>query len=305
MQITCQYCSQHYNINPKSIPPGVTSTKCKACGHMISLKPEAATPAKPNPAKRDQQSTGTKEIICLYCGKKYSINAAKIPSGVTTTKCKACGRNLSLTPAAGLDFAFKDEISKKVSPQKSPETPKNQQTPQVPIIQNIESASSPGWRKPWTLAAAALLVVVCIGVYYGGSKLSQLAKETIRADNVIKKEPETPMAKRESTPIARSEPFLAAKVNVPLLLAAIDQNVPEDKKNLKYKMTTSIAAHFSAGDFSREREGQKPGKEVEISRKLLPIFRTFSRWRLSHQKRSHSRRQAEQFSDRKLPGSIC
>ena len=244
MQINCQYCSQHYNINSKSIPPGVTSTKCKACGHVISLKPEAAAPAKPDPAKTDRQNTGTKEIICLYCGKKYSINAAKIPPGVTTTKCKACGRNLSLTPAAGLDFAFKDEISKKVSQQKSPETPKNQQTPQVPIIQDIESASSPGWRKPWALAAAALLVVVCIAVYYGGSKLSQLAKETIRADNVIKKEPETPVERRERTPVARSEPFLAAKVNVPLLLAAIDQNVPEEKKNLKYKMTTSILRSF-------------------------------------------------------------
>jgi hypothetical protein len=246
MQITCQYCSQHYNINPKAIPEGVSSTKCKACGHVISLKPDAAAPAKPNLAKKDQQSTGTKEIICLYCGKKYSINAAKIPPGVTTTKCKACGRNLSLTPAAGLDFAFKDEISKKVSPQKFPETPINQQSPQVPIIQNIESASSPGWRKPWALAAAALFVVVCIGVYYGASKLSHLAKETIRADTVFKKEPETPVTvkRRESAPIARSEPFLAAKVNVPLLLAAIDQNVPEDKKNLKYKMTTSILRSF-------------------------------------------------------------
>jgi hypothetical protein len=253
MQITCQYCSRQYRINPKSIPQGVASTKCKACGHAISLKPKAAAPTTPDTATV-RQTAGTKKITCLYCGKKYSINAAKIPPGVTTTKCKACGRNMSLTPAAGLDFAFKDEISKKVKPLKSPEAPKDQQTPQVPVIQNIEPSKSPMWRRPWALAAAAVLVVICIGVFYSGSKLSQLAKETIRADNIFKKErealgngPEPSGKRRKSLTVARrepSEPFLAAKINVPLLLEAIDQNLPEDKKNLKYKMTTGIFRSF-------------------------------------------------------------
>ena len=248
MQITCQYCSQKYQINPKSIPQGVASTRCKSCGHAISLKLEAAATAKPEAAKKVQQTTGTKKITCLYCGKKYSINAAKIPPGVTTTKCKACGRNLSLTPAAGLDFAFKEEISKKVKQLKTAETPKDQQAPQVPIIQNLESAKSPMWRRPWALAAAAVLVAIFIGFYYSGSKFSEFARETIRAGNIFKKErqtaanPETPIKRGESAPVAgpRTEPFLAAKVNVPLLLEAIDQNLPEDKKNLKYKMTTGV-----------------------------------------------------------------
>ena len=248
MQITCQYCSQKYQINPKSIPQGVASTRCKSCGHAISLKLEAAATAKPEAAKKVQQTTGTKKITCLYCGKKYSINAAKIPPGVTTTKCKACGRNLSLTPAAGLDFAFKEEISKKVKQLKTAETPKDQQAPQVPIIQNLESAKSPMWRRPWALAAAAVLVAIFIGFYYSGSKFSEFARETIRAGNIFKKEQqttvnrETPIKRGESAPVAgpRTEPFLAAKVNVPLLLEAIDQNLPEDKKNLKYKMTTGV-----------------------------------------------------------------
>ena len=252
MQITCQYCSQKYQINPKSIPQGVASTKCKSCGHAIALKLEAAATAKPEPAKKAQQTTGTKKITCLYCGKKYSINAAKIPPGVTTTKCKACGRNLSLTPSAGLDFAFKDEISKKVKLLKTPEAPKNQQTSQVPIIQNFESPKSPMWRRPWALAAAAVLVVIFIGFYYSGSKFSEFARKTIRADNIFKKEQQTPVngetsiKRGESAPVAslRIEPFLVAKVNVPLLLEAIDQNVSEDKKNLKYKMTTSIIRSF-------------------------------------------------------------
>jgi hypothetical protein len=252
MQITCQYCSKQYQINPKSIPPGVASTKCKACSHAISLKTEAAAPAKADPAKTVQQTAGTIKTTCLYCGKKYSINAAKIPPGVTTTKCKACGRNLSLTPAAGLDFAFKDEISKKAKPQKAPEATKEHQSPQVQIIQNIDSPKLPVWRKPWALAAAAVLLVLFIGVFYSGSKLSQLAKETIRADNIFKKEGatiskaerEASAKKRASLPTARTEPFLAAKINVPLLLEAIDRNTPEDKKNIKYKMTTSIFRSF-------------------------------------------------------------
>lgn len=240
MQITCQYCSRQYQINPKAIPEGVTSTKCKACGHTISLKPKAAAPAKPA-----QQNNGTKEITCLFCGKKYSINTAKIPPGVTSTKCKACGRNMSLNPVAGLTFAFKDEISKKVTPSKSPKAEKDPPTRQVPIIQNIERTTPPVWRKPWALAAAAAVVVVlCVGVYFSGSMLTELAREKFRAENIFKKERETPVERRESVPIALPEPFLAVKVNVPLVLAAIDQNLAEDKKGIKYKMARGILKSF-------------------------------------------------------------
>ena len=248
MQIICQYCSKQYEINPKSIPPGVASTKCKSCGHAISLKPKTDAPAKPDPAKTVQPTTGTREITCLYCGKKYSINAAKIPAGVTTTKCKACGRNLSLTPAAGLDFAFKDEISKKVKPQKSTIKSKVQPVPQVPILQNVESSKSPVWRKPWALAAAAVLMVLCIGILYSGSKLSEVAKETIRAGNIFKKEKEPPVKRQESAAFARREfhrePFMALKINVPLLMEAVDRNLPEDKKDIKYKMAAGIFRSF-------------------------------------------------------------
>ena len=245
MQITCQYCSKKYNINPKSIPAGVTSMKCKACSHTISLKPKsAAPPPKPVPAKTAGQNTDTREITCLYCGKKYNIKASKIPPGVTTTECKACGRNLSLKPAAGLTSAFKDEISKKVTPLKSPKAQKDQQFPQVQILQNIEPTIPPVWRKPWALAAAAAVVVLCIGVYYTGSKITQLAKVKLSAENVIKKEQPAPVQRRQNGAIAGPEPVLAAKFDVPLLLEAIDQNIPEDKKNFKYKMITGIFKSF-------------------------------------------------------------
>ena len=248
IQISCQYCSQKYQINPKAIPEGMNSTQCKACGHTISLKPKAAATTKPEPAKTVRQITGTKEVTCLYCSKKYSIDAAKIPPGVTTAKCKACGRNLSLNPAAGLNFAFKDEISKRQKPQKSPEKPKVQPVEQVPIIQDIESYKSPVWRRPWALAAAAIAVVLCIGVLYSGSKLSGLAKETIRTGNIFKKEQQTTVERRETVAVASREasrkPFMALKVNVPLLMEAVDRNLPEDKKDIKYKMIAGIFKSF-------------------------------------------------------------
>jgi hypothetical protein len=240
-QITCQYCSKKYNINPKSIPAGVTSMTCKGCSHVLSLKSESAAPApQPVPAKTVGQNTDTRQIACLYCGKKYSIKASKIPSGVTTTKCKACGRNLSLQPVAGLTSPFKDEIFKRVTPLKSVKTPQDQQVPQVRIFPNIEPSAPPLWRKPWALAVAAAVVILCAAVYYTGSKLTQLAKVKLSADTVIKKDRQIPAQKGQSEATAVPQPLLAAKVDVPLLLEAIDQNIPEDKKNFKYKMTAGI-----------------------------------------------------------------
>jgi hypothetical protein len=83
-----------------------------------------------------------------------------------------------------------------------------------------------------------------VGVFYSGSKLSQLAKETIRADNIFKKDRETDSRKEREAPVARIEPFLAARINVPLLMEAIDRNMPEEKKNIKYTMITGIFQSF-------------------------------------------------------------
>ncbi|MCK5485901.1 MAG: zinc-ribbon domain-containing protein, partial [Desulfobacterales bacterium] len=87
MQITCSKCKKVYNVDQSKIPSGVTSTKCKACGNSISLRPGAPKPA-------------VMQITCLYCSKKYSINPKALPAGVTSTKCKACGHTISLKPRA-------------------------------------------------------------------------------------------------------------------------------------------------------------------------------------------------------------
>jgi hypothetical protein len=53
----------------------------------------------------------------------------------------------------------------------------------------------------------------------------------------------------EATEPAKSlaEPFLALKLNVPLLMEAIEQSLPEDKKDIKYQMTTGIFKSFGFG----------------------------------------------------------
>jgi len=299
LQVTCQYCSKKYNINPKSIPAGVTSMKCKACSHAFSLKPKSAAPApEPLPAKTTGQNTDTREIACLYCGKKYSIKASAIPPGVTTTKCKACGRNLSLQPVAGLTFSFKDEISKKVTPLKSVRVPKDQQVPQVRIFQNIEPSGSPVWRKPWTIAAAAAVVILCIGVYYTGSKLTQLAKVKLSAETVVEKERQAPVQKRASGAIVGPEPVLAARVDVPLLLEAIDRNIPENKKNFKYKMTAGI---FKSFGLSKVQLYLYPHPEHTF----LPVILAESDNGKSLEKQLESHGNYMQFLDRLSDGSYA
>lgn len=252
MQITCQYCSKKHNINPNSIPDEVTSINCKACNHAIALKPKSDEPApQPAPAKTTEQNTDTRDITCLYCGKKYSINASKIPPGVTTTKCKACGRILSLIPAAGLTSSFKEEISKKATPIKSPNVQLNaqidQQAPQVPIIQNLESSTPPLWQRTWVQAAAAAVVILCIGLYYTGSKVTQMAKVKLGGPGVAEKEWSASGQRRGSGEVAAPEPVLAVQVDVPLMLAAMDQNLSESRKNIKYRMATGIFKSLALG----------------------------------------------------------
>ena len=248
IQITCQYCNQHYNINPKSIPQGVTSTKCKACGHVISLKPKAAAPAKPDPAKTVQQNTATKEITCLFCGKKYSITVAKIPPGVTTTKCKACGRPMSLlAPQNGIE-AIKKEVDKKIIQLHQQKLKKSEASAlDLPPISDVGQPVTPIWQKPWGLAAAAGILIIVLAGYFGATQLSKSSGSRFGIDQIIGKRPAIQKSEPGAGPVAASgtaEPFLALKLNVPLLMAAIEQNLPEEKKDLKYKMTTRIFRSF-------------------------------------------------------------
>jgi transcription elongation factor Elf1 len=255
MQITCQYCSKQYNINPKAVPEGVTSIKCKACGHTISLKSEAAAPVKPDPVKTAPPNTGTKEITCLYCGKKYSINAAKIPPGMTTTKCKACGRPMSLMNGQSGISAYKNEIDKEViqPQQQKAQKPASPVTVNLPPVVDAGQPVNPIRKKPWVLAIAAGILMVVLAGYFAGTHWSKLSGSRSGIDKIIGKKPAIQKTEPGRGPITTTkatkttEPFLALILNVPLLMEAIDRNLPEEKKDIKYKMTTGILESFGFG----------------------------------------------------------
>jgi hypothetical protein len=140
-----------------------------------------------------------------------------------------------------LTSSLKEEISQKktaLKPQNGGE--KVQPVPQVPIIQNIAPSSPPVWRKPKALAAAAAVVVVLMGVYFAGSLLIEVTKGQFSINKILKKEPQAQVKGLEKKALPISEPFLAANVNVPLLLQAMERNIPQEKKTIKYKMTTGI-----------------------------------------------------------------
>ena len=257
-QITCLYCSQTYSINPKAIPAGVTSTKCKACGHAITLEPKTIEPPKPEATKPTRADTGTRVITCVYCSKKYSINAAKIPPEVTTTKCKACGHTISLKTDPAVSPALQTEFEKKVSQlQKQPTVPTGKQDAlEIPPVGDAGRSVNPIWKQPWVLAAAAGIIIVVLASYFVGTHWNQLAGSRFGLDKIIAKKPaihkpseDESELKNEPAParVVPAEPFFAARFNVPLLLEAVDQNLPEEKKDISYKMTTAIFRSIGLG----------------------------------------------------------
>lgn len=254
MQITCRYCSQQFNIKTNAIPRGVTSTRCKSCGHTISLNP-AATAAPPisEPVESSELNSGILKIGCLFCGKKYSINAAKIPAGVTTTKCTACGRPMSLKASQKGALAPKNESDNQLAqmqPQKmhaaQTSTPHDVDTP---VSTDAGQPVSSIWQNRRALAAVAGIILVLLSGYFVATHWSKLSDSRFGLDKIIAKKPV--IQKRKSAAetitaknIAAAEPFFAVKLNVPLLLEAVDQNMAEEKKDIRYKMTTTIIKSF-------------------------------------------------------------
>ncbi|MDX1707809.1 MAG: zinc-ribbon domain-containing protein, partial [Desulfobacterales bacterium] len=249
VQISCQYCSQPFRIKAGAIPQGVTSTRCKACGHAISLKPATAaaspTSKSPNPAASNPQ---TLQIACMYCGKKYSINAAKIPPGVKTAKCKACGRPMSLqVTKAGAAALKNDNAAPQPHPHKAVDTDFDEA--EAPVIADAGQRANPIWlsRRALTVAAGILLVLLAgyfaVSHWYGSGDIPYALKKIIGKKSSLPQKPATaePEAVADMT---AATPFGALKLNVPLLLAAMDQNMAEDKKDLRYKMTTSVIKSF-------------------------------------------------------------
>jgi hypothetical protein len=256
IQVTCQYCSQQFKIKARTIPPGVTSTRCKSCGHKISLKLEttaASSAVKGQTA--GAQKAGILNIGCLYCGKKYSINAAKIPPGVKTTKCRACGRPMSLVVTPPGAATPKNDAGKPLvrpQPDKIQQAPV--QEPYAPVIADAGQRVNPIWQKRRPLLAVAAILLVVLGGYFATTQWSRLSDSGFDLRHISAKktavQKSAPDAGTKAATVSglSAEPFFAARLNVPLLLAAVDQNTAEDKKNLRYKMTTTIIQSLGLTD---------------------------------------------------------
>jgi ribosomal protein S27E len=249
IKITCQYCSQQYNISPKAVREGVTSTKCRACGHTISLKTAATAPLKADPVKTAPQNTATKEITCLYCGKKYNINAAKIPPGMTTTKCKACGRPMSLMDGQSGIAAHKNDIGQDVIAPQQPYKGSTGNPPaaDIPMFPDMGRPATPIFRKSWILAAAAAIIIILFAGNLLKTNWNQVTASRFGLNKIIGKKPAIHKKEPRARSMAAVEPLIAARLNVPLLLEAIDQNLPDEKKDIKYKMTARIFKSFGFG----------------------------------------------------------
>ena len=134
-KIQCLYCNRKYSVDRSKIPADISSVKCKACGHAMSL----------NQANSD--TTAPQEdvcaVTCLYCNKTYSIDRSKIPDNVATTKCTSCGHAISLKPKHSSILAPKKELATTGAYLK----PANIEKLVQPASPVPEQSSTPLWKK--------------------------------------------------------------------------------------------------------------------------------------------------------------
>ena len=250
MRIKCPYCSKKLKIKTRAIPEGATRIRCKSCGHKIALKPNAAQAAPMSkPAQINKTVSGALNIICLYCGKKYNIKADKIPPGVTSTKCKVCGRPMSLkAPQTGAPES-KTSGDSPVTQMPPPEiTAPSLEDADAMVIADAGKPVNPLWKNRRMLAAAAGIILVVLAGFFTVHYWFKTSDSRIRPDKTIAKKAPAQKEKSINKTRATDAPFLAVRLNVPLLLAAVDQNMAEDKKDLRYKMTATIIKSFGLKD---------------------------------------------------------
>ena len=226
-KVTCNYCSRKYSLNLNKIPPDVTTLKCKACGHAISLKPYHTDKKCPDEA--------TNKISCLYCSKTYTIDRSRIPQDVKTTKCRSCGHAISLAPGPLIILP----------PKKAPEsTGANLNSAKIaklspPVTPTPVKPTAPLWRKPWLLAAVLALIVVGVGVIYSGPQFTKFLVGWFGKDQDPSKEIQYQAANLP-------KPFLNLDINVPLTLEALESRIPEEKKDSNYTKAISVINSLDA-----------------------------------------------------------
>ena len=138
-KVQCLYCNRKYSVDRNKIPPHVSTLKCKACGHTMSLKQAGS--------KTDTSPEEAFSVTCLYCSKTYSINRTKIPENVSTTQCTSCGHAISLKPKQSTILAPKKELTSTGAYLNPPKIEKLVQPD--PVSASADQVARPLWRKPW------------------------------------------------------------------------------------------------------------------------------------------------------------
>ncbi|MBW2412500.1 MAG: zinc-ribbon domain-containing protein [Deltaproteobacteria bacterium] len=230
-KIQCLYCNRKYSVDRNKIPANVSTLKCKACGHTMSLKQSGS--------QTDASPEGAFSISCLYCSKTYTIDRTKIPENVSTTKCTSCGHAISLKPKQLTILAPKKEPASTGAYLNPPKIEKLVKPDPAPA--SADQVARPLWKKPWLIAAALALIVIGAGVIYRGSQVTDYIAGWFEKDQ----KPDTSL-KFHATRLPR--PFMKLDVNVPLTLEILDQHIPEEKKDDRY---TDAVSFISALDVSR------------------------------------------------------
>jgi hypothetical protein len=172
----------------------------------------------------------------------------------------------------------------------------------IPTVPDMGQPATPIFRKSWILAAAAGIIIIVLAGSLLKSNLNQVTGSRFGLNKIIGKNPAThkkefqPQSQPRARGITASEPLIAARLNVPLLLEAFDRNFPEEKKDLKYKMTTAI---FKSFGFGKIQLYMYPDPEHT----LLPVILAASQDGKSLEKHLKSQNNYTQFLERQPDGS--
>jgi len=249
LEVVCQYCGQSHTLRPDKIPAAVETIKCQSCArpmplsranitapvHPLIKESPALAPEKPA-AKPEKPPAPRNAIIsfrCSSCGKKYKIDRHKVPPNVLALKCKACG--------------FRVEMPR----EKAVKTPDG---PIPPVAQHAQSSFAkpdrvsqemplPAARprkKKWRYAAAACVLLA-------GILGALIHFNVVRVDELRQYLPGSGEKTAESAQLLDKQPFLVLNLNVPLILAALENRLSPDKKTARVQMMMSLMKSMQLG----------------------------------------------------------
>ncbi|MCP4625211.1 MAG: hypothetical protein GY850_17070 [bacterium] len=217
------------------------------------------------------------KITCPNCQKKYTINEAKLPAGVKTAKCKACGQKMPLGKAPAKPSAKpiqvikitcqycgqkykigQDKIPPRVIAVKCKACGHSIQLPHkaaaaksdVPVVPRAPQDKAPSTEADLRTQASSAPVTpprrrkwlfaaaACVLLVVGLGALVKL--EIIRVDWLNQLIHGRAEKTAETSPFLDKEPFLALNLNAPEIVAALESHLEPDKKTARLQLMMSM-----------------------------------------------------------------